>query len=180
MPGLAGSNYALVIHGASVTVVTRDAHRSVLALPQGIAGIFRAAIVVVAIFRSPSHANGIGALVAIGAKVTIVAGLGVVRIDACPRVGVAAIRGTGILIVTFIKQLTWDALASHAVVGKGTCIVIVAWQVVGLMDATDRRIAEIVGTRIIVRDTNQLRSLADSIETLVARCTEVTILASTG
>jgi len=132
-----------------------------------VAKVLSAAVIVVTLLELPSYANGIGTLVTVSARVSVVTRLRIVSVDTCPGIRVAAIGSAWILVITLVEQFPRNALPGDAMISQRTSIGIVAGQIVGLMNTAGSRVTEIVGARVLVRFANQDHSFAHRIDTLI-------------
>jgi hypothetical protein len=174
---LAGPADARIPGGACIAIFTGTGSRRIDALALGIALVLGADIAVIAVLGGPRYADGVGAGIPLGTRVTIVARLGIGGMDALARIGIAGIRRTGIVIITLKKQFPGNAFSLDAMVTEGTGIPIIAGQCVGFMYAADSGVTVIVGAEITVVLANQCNALADGIKTLIVSRTEVTVFA---
>src|SRR5439155_137837 len=131
---------------AGVAVVARSCVVRVDAARAGVAGVVGAGVGVVAVRRRSADAGAGGARVARCAGIAVVAGNGVVRVDAA-RAGVAGVVGAGVVVVA-IRRGSAAAGAAGAGVVRGAGVAVVAGGGVVGVNATRARIAGVVGARV--------------------------------
>jgi len=145
---LACSIKAITGGGAGIIVITGGAVVGMDAAGSGVAAVVSAEIAVITVWRRTADTNTAGAGVGSSAGIAVIAGSGIVGMDAAGR-GVAAVGGADVSVIA-IEGGAADTDSAGAGVGSGTGIAVIAGGGVVGMETAGSGVAAVSGAEIAV------------------------------
>jgi hypothetical protein len=165
---------AVVIHSTVIAIITWSGRGNIGTPTLRSAGILRTWIFVITVSQADRHTLALGTSIAEGAGISIITDTVREGVHATSR-RLAGIISTWIIIIAG-QTWTGNTRPRTATIPYGAGITILARLHIVLMNTPLLRVAEILGTRIIVRTISPPRAATYSVVTGITQGTEIAVI----